>query len=331
MSNIGIIGAGSWGTSLAYTFKKKHQVSLWNHDSKLLDQIKKDGCNNKYLPGIKLNGIHLQKDIKLFCDANDFLILAVPTKHTHTIINIFKPFINKKHQLISASKGVEIKSFLINTEVIESILADKINSDHIFALSGPSHAEELAKKLPTTIVIGGKNSSKMKLIQEKLSCESLRVYGTSDIKGIQICGALKNVIAIASGIAFELNLGINAVSGLITRGLVELREVLKSMGGDNNTIYGLSGLGDMIATCISDFSRNKQCGHLLVQNLSIDEIKKRIGQTVEGINTAKALYDYGKIHDIKLPIVESVYQVIYSKKKPRDMVLKLMGRNLRYE
>ncbi|NPA53743.1 MAG: NAD(P)-dependent glycerol-3-phosphate dehydrogenase [Aquificae bacterium] len=325
---LSIIGSGSWGTALAQAFSKNFkEVYLWGRDKEVIDSLNKNHENPKYLTGIKLS-----KNIKGLTDINeafekgDIIIIAVPTQRIReTLKNVY---ISLEKPVISASKGIEISTLKLISQIIEEIL--KIKKENIFVLSGPSFAKEVALGLPTAVTLAGEEKKAEKL-QNVLNTPSFRLYISEDVTGVQIGGAVKNIIAIATGASDGLGLGDNARAGLITRGLYEMTKIAKIFGGKPETLYGLSGLGDLVLTATGNLSRNRTFGYLLGKGLSIEKAFKKVGQVVEGAKTVKAIKQLAEKHNVELPISEVVYQVIYENLSPKEAVKILMNRQPKKE
>ena len=326
--NLTILGSGSWGTALAQAFANKFEnVFVWGRNQKVIDDINQNHLNSKYLPGLALKeNIQGTTDIKFAFDKGDIIIVAVPTQFIRqTLQHIDYPV---EKPVISASKGIEIESLKLISDVIAETI--KIDKKLIFALSGPSFAKEVAAGLPTAVTLAGDLELGEKL-QSILNTESFRLYLNEDIIGVQIGGAVKNVIAIATGASDGLGLGNNARAGLITRGLYEMTRVAKVFGGKPETLYGLSGMGDLVLTATGDLSRNRTFGKLLGKGLSVEKALQEVGQVVEGIKTVKALRKIMEKENIELPISDVVYRVVYENLSPVEAVKILMNRQPKKE
>ncbi|WP_297887002.1 NAD(P)H-dependent glycerol-3-phosphate dehydrogenase [Sulfurihydrogenibium sp.] len=326
--NLGIIGAGSWGTALAqvlsYNFKN---VFLWDIDKDVLNDIKDYHQNRKYHPNVMLaHNIIPYENLQKLADDSDVVIVAIPTQFIRKTLENVK--LNIKKPIISASKGIEINSLkLVSDIIVESL---KVDSKYIFALSGPSFAKEVIMGLPTAVVLAG-NLEIGKDLQRYLSTKTFRVYLSEDVIGAEVGGAVKNVIAIASGISDGLEFGNNARAGLITRGLYEISKIANIYGGNPQTVYGLSGLGDLILTATGDLSRNRKFGILIGKGYKVEDAIKEVGQVVEGYTTAKAVNKIAKEKKIELPISQMVYKVLYEGLNPKEAATMLMMRDLKTE
>ncbi|ACO04028.1 MAG TPA: NAD(P)-dependent glycerol-3-phosphate dehydrogenase [Persephonella sp.] len=323
-----VLGAGSWGTALAQAFSKNFsQITLWGRDERTINEINSIKKNSKYLPDITLSeNIRGCTDINEAVKDCDILIVAVPTQSVREVLKKIKYDISIP--VISASKGIEINTLKLISDIIKEVLG--IQDDLIFALSGPSFAKEVALGLPTAVTLAGNIKIGEKL-QEKLNTETFRLYITEDIIGAEIGGAVKNVIAIATGASDGLGLGNNARASLITRGLYEMTKVAKAFGGKPETLYGLAGLGDLVLTATGELSRNRRFGILLGKGYSVEEALKEVGQVVEGVKTVEALKKIQEKFGIELPISEVVYQVVYEGLSPKEAVRILMSRQPKKE
>ena len=325
---LSILGSGSWGTALAQAFSKRFKnVYLWGRDQEIIDCINKNRENKKYLSGIKLaENIDASTDIYEVFDRGDIVIIAVPTQNIRDVLRKIDFPVRKP--VISASKGIEIESLKLISDVIYETL--DIEKELIFVLSGPSFAKEVASGLPTAVTLAG-NSETGEKLQNHMNTNTFRLYLNDDITGVQIGGAVKNVIAIATGASDGLGLGNNARAGLITRGLFEMTRIAKLFGGKPQTLYGLSGMGDLVLTATGELSRNRTFGFLLGKGLSVEKALEEVGQVVEGAKTVKAIHRLIKEKNIELPISEVVYRVIYEKLSPKEAVGILMNRQPKRE
>ncbi len=327
--NLGIVGSGSWGTALAKLYSNKFKnILIWSRSQDTIHSINQNHINPKYFPEVLL-----PTNIKATCDINevfeksDIIIVVVPTQVIREVLDRLK---EKRVQkpVISASKGIEIDTLKLTTQIISEKLI--INDKNIFALSGPSFAREVLQGLPTAVVLGGDICEGRK-IQRLLSTETFRVYTNSDITGVEIGGAVKNVIAIATGISDGIGLGNNARASLITRGLHEMKKIALVYGGRPETLYGLSGLGDLVLTATGDLSRNRKFGILIGKGLSVNQALKEVGQVVEGLDTVKAIKQIADKYNLELPISSAVYSVLYDNLTPVEAVKILMKRELKEE
>ena len=329
MDKLGIIGSGSWGTALAQVLSEKFRtVHIWGRNKNLIECINKERVNYKYLPDIVLNeNIKGSTDIYDVLNKSDIIIIAIPTQAIREVLSNLDINLNDKY-IISASKGIEIESLKLVSDIIEEVL--KVPRKNLFVLSGPSFAKEVAQKLPTAITLAGENSIGEKL-QYLLTTPTFRVYLSDDIKGVEIGGAVKNVIAIATGASDGLGYGNNARASLITRGLYEMTKLAKVYGGKPESLYGLAGLGDLVLTATGNLSRNRQFGYLLGKGLSVKKALEEVKQVVEGVKTVKAIKKLIDRYKLELPIAETVYKVIYEDLPLKNAVKLLMTRELKKE
>ena len=322
MKNIAIIGSGSWGVALAiHLAKLENKIKIWS-----FAEEEKDLINNekrcKFLPNVELpEGIECTTSYKEAIEGSDFIIHVTPSKFTRSTVKEYKQYVTNQ-PIVICSKGFEKDSMLTLDEVIQ----EEMPKAKIAVLSGPSHAEEVSISIPTVLVVASKYDAVLKLVQDTFMSNKMRIYTSRDVKGVELGGALKNIIAFCAGVAAGIGLGDNTFAALITRGLAELSRLGVELGGQKETLYGLSGLGDLIVTCLSEHSRNRKAGKLIGQGKSLEEAKKEVGMTIESIDNIEVAHELGKIHNIEMPIVEAVYEILYKGLKPEDAVNMLMNR-----
>ena len=322
MRNIAIIGSGSWGVALGiHLAKLGNNIKIWSFAEQERDLINNERkC--KFLPDAEIpEGISCTTSYKEAIEGTDFIIHVTPSKFTRNIVKEYKEFVTNQ-PIVICSKGFEKDSMLTLDEVIQ----EEIPNAKIAVLSGPSHAEEVSISLETVLVVASKYDSVLKLVQDTFMSSKMRIYTSRDVKGVELGGALKNIIAFCAGVAAGIGLGDNTFAALITRGLAELSRLGVELGGQKETIYGLSGLGDLIVTCLSEHSRNRRAGKLIGQGKSLEETKKEVGMTIESIDNIEVAHELGKLHNIEMPIVEAVYGILYENLKPQDAVNMLMNR-----
>ena len=327
MKKICVIGSGSWGCALAvHLAKLGNEIKVWSFSKEEADIINNEKkC--KFLPGVDLPGnIYCTTDLEEAIKDTEIILHVTPSKFVRDTIREYKQFVGDRPVVI-CSKGFESSTLYTLSEVA----AEEMPKVKIGILSGPTHAEEVSIGIPTAIVVASKNIDVQYNVQDLFMSETMRVYTTSDVKGVELGGALKNIIAFCAGIAVELNLGDNTLAALITRGLNEIARLGIAMGGNHNTFYGLSGLGDLIVTCLSEHSRNRRAGRCIGRGLSVEETKKEIGMTIESIDNIEVAYKLCKKYNIEMPIVETVYDVLYNGLKPAEAVTKLMTREKKCE
>ena len=322
MKNIAIIGSGSWGVALAiHLAKQGHNVKLWSFSQEECDMINNEKkC--KFLPKVELpEGIKCTTSHKEAIEGSEFIIHVTPSKFTRDVVKQYKQYVTNQ-PIVICSKGFEKDSLLTLDEVIQ----EEIPNAKIAVLSGPSHAEEVSVALETVLVVASKHNAVLKLVQDAFMSNKMRIYTSRDIKGVELGGALKNIIAFCAGVAAGIGLGDNTFAALITRGLAELTRLGVALGGQRDTLYGLSGLGDLIVTCLSEHSRNRRAGKLIGQGKTLDEAKQEVGMVIESIDNIEVAHQLGKLHNIEMPIVEAVYGILYEGLKAEEAVNILMNR-----
>lgn len=327
MKNICIIGSGSWGVALAiHAAKMGNQVKLWSFSEEEMAIINKERrC--KFLPQAEIpEEVVCTTNIEEAVKDSDMILHVTPSKFTRETMKKYKAYI-KEQPVIICSKGFEASTLYTLSEVA----TDEMPNVKIGIFTGPSHAEEVSLGIPTAIVIASKSIDVQYQVQDTFMNENMRIYTTSDVKGAELGGALKNIIAFCAGIVAELNMGDNTFAALITRGLTELSRLGVAMGGNHNTFYGLSGLGDLIVTCLSEHSRNRRAGRCIGRGLTIEETKKEVGMTIESIDNIEVAHQLAQKYNIEMPIVNTVYDVLYNGLKPLDAVTKLMTRDKKCE
>lgn len=328
MSNIGIIGSGSWGTAIAiHLARLGNNVKIWSflkEESDLINNEKK--C--KFLPGVEQlpDNIYATQSFEECVKDSDYIFHVTPSKFTRNTVMQYKDFVTNQ-PIIICSKGFEAESLATLDEIIEELLPDS----PIAVFSGPSHAEEVSFEIPTAMVLASKNNKVLFEIQELLMNDKMRVYLSNDVKGVEIGGALKNIIAFCAGILAGMNLGDNSFAALLTRGLAEIARLGEVLGGKVETFHGLSGLGDLIVTCSSQYSRNRKAGMLIGQGKTIEETKQEVGMVIESIDNIEIAYKLKNMYGVDMPIVTAVYDVLYNGLKPQEAVHNLMTRDKKFE
>lgn len=324
---IAVIGAGGWGTALSLLADTKNDVVLWSNFEEEAKKIRESGENTDYLPGVKIpSSIEVTSDTS--CVKGCEIVLFVPpSKFFRGVAEKFKPLIARHHILVSATKGFEFETGFRMSEVLSDVMG--IGRDVV--LSGPTHAEEVARGVPTAMVAASNDEEAASVVQDAFSTENMRVYRHHDVIGTEVSGAAKNVIAIAAGMLRGLGFGDNTMAALITRGLAEIRRLGIQMGAELQTFSGLAGMGDLFVTCSSPHSRNGRVGEALAKGQSIDEILSGMKMVAEGVETAKAMVKFEDELKVSLPISRAVYEVIFEKKSPKAALIELMNRPLRHE
>ena len=329
MAEIGVIGAGSWGTALAIVLAHNgHQVTVWSILEDEVEMLSTQREHKDKLPGVKIpETITFTTDLKTAAAGKEMVVLAVPSPFTRSTAHNLAEFITDRQLIVIVSKGIEESTLMIQSEIVEQ----EIPQADVAVLSGPSHAEEVGRKLPTTCVIGAKTKKTAEYLQSAFINKVFRVYTSPDILGIELGGSLKNVIALAAGIADGLGYGDNTKAALITRGIAEIARLGVKMGGKIETFTGLTGIGDLIVTCASVHSRNRKAGYLIGQGRSMQEAMDEVQMVVEGVYSAKAAAKLAKKYDVPMPIVEEVNKVLFEGKSPAEAVDDLMLRESRSE
>ena len=328
MSYIAVIGAGSWGTTLASLLvEKEYDVSLWAREKDVADEINDKSRNSIYLPDVSLpGGLKATSSIEEAVKKSRYVLNVVPTQFTRSVFQEAVKYLSGDAMVISASKGIEQGTLLTVSEVLH-----EITGKEVAALSGPSFAKEVIRKLPTAVTLAAADIDAGLLLQEIFNSGYFRVYTHTDVIGVELGGALKNVVAIASGICDGLGLGHSARAALITRGLVEISRLGKAMGADPMTFSGLSGLGDLVLTCTGPLSRNYSVGVSLGKGMKLKEILSATRSVAEGVATSLSAFELGQKKGVEMPIIDQVYEVLYSDKDPETAVLSLMNRALKSE
>lgn len=329
MAKVGVMGAGSWGTALALVLEKNgHEVTIWSIDKKEVEMLREKREHVDKLPGIQIpENIQITNTISEAIEGMDMVILAVPSVFTRTTARAMCPYVKEGQLLVNVSKGIEEKTLMTMTEQIE----EEIPQAEVAVLSGPSHAEEVGRGLPTTVVAGAKDRKTAEYIQQVFMSPVFRVYTSPDILGIELGGALKNVIALAAGIADGLGCGDNTKAALITRGIAEISRLGVKMGGKIETFNGLTGIGDLIVTCASVHSRNRRAGYLMGQGKSMQEAMDEVKMVVEGVYSAKAAKKLAEKYEVSMPIVEEINQILFEGKKAEEVLDDLMLRDGKIE
>ncbi|NDI34338.1 NAD(P)H-dependent glycerol-3-phosphate dehydrogenase [Chengkuizengella sediminis] len=329
MSNkkVSVFVAGSWGTTLASVLADNGlEVMIWSRNEKQVEEMNSQHTNSKYLPNITLsNQIKATTSIEEAMTGTTAVVIVAPSSGMREVTSKIKPFVHEDHLIVHATKGFEAKSLKRMSQVIAEELTN-VDEENITVLSGPSHAEEVINKSPTTVVISSVNLNAAEKVQDLFINSYFRVYTNPDIIGVEIGAALKNIIALGGGMSDGLSFGDNAKAALITRGLAEIARLGVAMGANPLTFIGLAGIGDLVATCTSQHSRNWRAGYLLAQGNTLDETLEKMGMVVEGIKNMQAAYELSKIYDIAMPITFEMYEVLFNNKEPKFAVEDLMGR-----
>lgn len=328
-NKIGILGGGSWGTALAILLAKKGiEVNLWVRNKGKADLMKTARENVDYLAGVIIpEDVNITENLEKAVEGSEILVLAVPT---HAVRNLCKELNGKivSNQIfVNVAKGIEISSLKRISEIVEEYFPE----NEFVALSGPTHAEEVSKDMPTTIVAACENESIAEKIQDIFMTPKFRVYTNTDLMGVELGGALKNVIALGAGIADGLGYGDNSLAALMNRGITEIARLGEKMGANKMTFTGLSGIGDLIVTCTSKHSRNRSAGVKIGKGMNLEEAVESIGMVVEGLKTAKSVHELMKKYEVEMPICENIYEVLYENLDPKHAVIRLMMRDKKDE
>ncbi len=329
MADISIIGAGSWGIALALLLHKNgHHITVWSIIQEEIDMLSKEHEHKEKLPGVKLpEDMEFTTDLEAAVKGKDILVLAVPSPFTRSTSHSMKEYVGEGQVIVNVAKGIEEKSLLTLSQIIE----EEIPQAKVAVLSGPSHAEEVGRGIPTTIVVGAKEKTTAEWLQNIFMNEAFRVYISPDVLGIELGAALKNVVALAAGIADGLGYGDNTKAALITRGITEIARLGTAMGGRFETFCGLTGIGDLIVTCASMHSRNRRAGILIGKGYSMEEAMKEVKMVVEGVYSAKAAMALAKKYDVQIPIIEQVNAVLFDGQEAGAAVKELMIRDKKLE
>lgn len=327
---IGVLGAGTWGIALArLLYNAGHSVTVWSAIDQEIDVLATTR-RHPNMPDVELSDkIEYTKDIRVACEDKELILFAVPSPFVRITARNAAPYIKSGQIIVDAAKGIEEETLYTMTEII----AEEINNPDvsIVALSGPTHAEDVIKDLPTTIVSASRDITAAEYVQNVFNTEFMRVYTNDDILGVELCGALKNIIAVACGIAMGLGCGDNARAAIITRGIVEISRLGAAMGCREQTFGGLAGIGDLIVTATSMHSRNFRCGLLIGQGVPAEEAVRQVGMVVEGLNALPAALKLSKKYNVQMPITEAVYAVVSGKIELSDVVRLIMSRDLKSE
>lgn len=332
MSNIkkiGVIGAGSFGTALALTLVNKgHQVRIWSRDRQQLDLMKETRENPKFLPGVVLpEALEMAYTLEDAMKGADIVLFGVPAQAFRSVFAAASEFLDPQTIVVNVAKGIEMGTLLRLSQVAKEVKPDV----RYVTLSGPSHAEEVARNLPTTVAVAADDEALALEVQEAFITERFRVYTNQDVAGVELGGSLKNIIALGAGISDGMGFGDNAKAALMTRGITEMCRLGSTLGADLTTFSGLTGIGDLIVTCTSMHSRNRRCGILIGQGMAPADAVKEIGMVVEGITTAEAAYALARKEGIEMPITECIYKVIHGEMDARYAVPYLMERGMKNE
>lgn len=326
---IAVLGAGSWGTALAVLLARNGQpVKLWGHDPNHIQQMAYEKCNSRYLPGIFFpSNLELFSDVAAALHDIQDVLVVVPSRVFVDVLTSIKPHLLPEGRIVWGTKGLTPQHEFLHIAAQRILGKTRV----LAVLSGPSFAIEVARGLPTAVTLATKNKLFAKSLIARFNSDCFRVYTTNDMTGVEVCGAIKNVLAIAAGIVDGLHLGANALSALITRGLVEMKRLGLALGGKSETFMGLAGLGDLVLSCTDNQSRNRRFGHAIASGLSAKDAQQAIGQATEGYYNLETVYHLAQQLKVDMPITAQVYEVIYQKKSPKVAIEALFSRALKRE
>ncbi|MBQ0058884.1 MAG: NAD(P)H-dependent glycerol-3-phosphate dehydrogenase [Lachnospiraceae bacterium] len=329
MARIGIVGAGSWGTALSHVLSDNgHELAVWSPDVNEIEMLSTKHMQTDKLPGVELDPTILYStDISKVVPDKEVIVVAVPSPFVRSTAERMKPYVNDQQIIVTVAKGIEDETYKTMSQIIEDVLPANATA----ALSGPSHAEEVGRRMPTTVVAAAASKELAEYVQSLFMNDYFRVYTSPDVLGVELGGALKNVIALAAGISDGLGFGDNGKAALMTRGIHEISNMALSLGAKDVTLSGLSGIGDLIVTCTSVHSRNRKAGYLMGQGMSMKDAMEEVHQVVEGVYAAKAAYHLSRRCGVEMPIVEQINQVLFEDKDPRTAVGELMHRDRKAE
>lgn len=333
MKKVSIIGAGSFGTALSVVLGHGgFSVTLWARENDVVEKINSERKNPDYISDVKLpDSVSATSSLEVALDSAEILLFATPTHALRSVATNVKPFISGQEIIVTVSKGIEKDTFMTPTQILVSVFDGVILEDQIGVLSGPSHAEEVSKFKPTTVVAAAYSKRVARIIQETFMTPMFRVYLNQDIIGVEIGAALKNIMAIAAGIADGADMGDNAIAALITRGLHEMKRMGVAMGASQDTFSGLTGLGDLIVTCTSEHSRNRYVGYNIGQGKKLDEIITGMNMVAEGVKTTDSVNQWAEKNNVEMPITRAVHKVLFENMDPTDALIELMTRNPKEE
>ncbi|NLJ71920.1 MAG: NAD(P)H-dependent glycerol-3-phosphate dehydrogenase [Syntrophomonadaceae bacterium] len=331
MSKITVVGAGSWGTAQAILLANNgHEVFLWGRIEDNILEMEKERENKRFLPGIILpDKLNITADLTKATEATNMIVLAVPAQAIRETIIKLKPVLQKVI-IVNTAKGIEISTGMRMSEVVMDVLGEETLQQYA-VLSGPSHAEEVARLVPTVVTVGAFYKDIAFQVQDTFMSNYFRVYTNPDVAGVELGGALKNIIALATGIVAGLAYGDNTKAALITRGLTEMTRMGVAMGGDARTFSGISGIGDLMVTCNSQLSRNRLAGEMLGQGYSLEDTLKKVGMVVEGVHTTRIVHNLAQRMNIDMPITKACYNILYNKESPESELEKMMQRDKKHE
>jgi glycerol-3-phosphate dehydrogenase (NAD(P)+) len=332
MSAVAVIGAGSWGTALALVAARAgHDVRLWSHSRDVAAALNRERVNAIYLPGFSIpSNVSPSGDLAAVISGVEMVLVVVPSHVCREVYTQLKPLLTPEMTIVSATKGIEISTQMRIEEVANDVLGEALAKRYV-TLSGPSFAQEVARDEPCALVAASRDESSAEATQAALSSRRFRVYTNTDVTGVEIAGAIKNVMAIATGAVNGLGLGYNSAAALVTRGLAEMTRLVTKAGGRMETMAGLAGVGDLVLTCFGNLSRNRRVGYELGRGRVLSEIVSEMREVAEGVRTAQAAHELSQSLGVEMPITKGVFQMLYQGKSPRDLEIELMERPLKGE
>ncbi|MEN6350962.1 MAG: NAD(P)H-dependent glycerol-3-phosphate dehydrogenase [Syntrophomonas sp.] len=332
MKKVCVLGAGSWGTAQAILLSQNvKQVYIWGRPEDDVNDLELTRENKRFLPGVSITGnIKATTDLSEAMDQADMVVIAVPSQSVRGVGEKILPYLKTDSYVVNTAKGLEISTGMRMSQVLEDVLGSSIHKRYA-VLSGPSHAEEVAREIPTAVTVAAYQKETAFFVQDVYMSPAFRVYTNPDVAGVELGGALKNIIALGTGIALGLGYGDNTQAALLTRGLYEIIKMGVAMGGDVRTFSGLSGIGDLVVTCGSKYSRNRQAGIMIGQGCSLEETLQKVGMVVEGAHTSRIVYHLAEELKVDMPISTACYNVLYRQKPPREEVDCLMRRRKKHE
>jgi glycerol-3-phosphate dehydrogenase (NAD(P)+) len=329
---IGVIGAGAWGTALANVLADKgYQVELWAHEPEVCSDIRETNENKIFLPGIQLSeNLFPSNDLDKVGSKKNLLLLVTPSHVFRSVASRLVHHPGEDTLIVSASKGIENETHLTMTGILKQLLPPRLH-DHISALSGPSFAQEVGRKIPTAVTVAAQSLDTAQKVQQAFATTYFRVYTSYDVLGVELGGAVKNVMAIAAGISDGLGLGLNTRAAMITRGIAEIQRLGARLGANANTFGGLAGIGDLVLTCTGTLSRNWTLGKKLGEGMKLETILSETRTVAEGVKTTKSVYNLSRKVGVEMPIAEQVYHILYEGRSPEEALRTLMSRELKQE
>jgi glycerol-3-phosphate dehydrogenase (NAD(P)+) len=331
-NSVAVIGAGAWGTALAVVLAERYaRVALWVFEASLASEMERTRGNAVYLPGVEIpQNVHPTHSLEIALATQRLVVIVVPSHAFRDVMRQARPHLESQAIVVSATKGIEVQSLSPMSQIMCEVLPPA-HHPWLAVLSGPSFAREVVNGRPTAIVAAARNAEVARAVQRAISGGALRVYAGTDLLGVELAGAVKNVIAIAAGVVDGLELGPNARAALITRGLSEMTRLGVAMGAQAQTFAGLAGMGDLILTCTGDLSRNRRVGLGLAKGAPLDEILTKLGAVAEGVNTCHPTLALAERHGVDMPICRAVHRVLFERQNPHEAVVQLMTRELRFE